>query len=382
MATPSLPTVGHIKDNFLPGSEAFIFSLIRSLKGYHSIVLDRHAQQNPNLFPFAHHHSPVTKLGQLAGTLERMSLRLLGHSPYLERILRSERVKLLHAHFGQLGALFVPVARRHRLPLVTSFYGTDVSVFAPHPAWRERFDRLWEYGSRVLVVGPAMAARLATLGCPEEKITVLPLSLDLQIFNFIEHRPSPEGGPTCILSAGRLIPVKGMDVLLRAVAALRYHGPLSVWIAGDGPERAALEHLSRMLKLEKVVSFLGWMKHAEMAALMAQAHLFVLASRTDPASGQMEGSPTVLLEAQATGLPVVSTFHGDVPFIVQHGKSGILVPEGDPDALADALDLLLRQPEQWGRLGEAGRVFVERSHDRKQGAAQLEQVYYACMRGR
>lgn len=375
----SQPVIAHVKDHFLPRSETFIFTLIAALRRYRSIILNRHARRNAELFPIQGHHSPVERFGSWAGPLERLALRLLGRSPYLEYILRTEQVRLIHAHFGQLGALFVPVARRHGLPLVTSFYGTDVAVFAVHPCWRHRFEALWEYGVRFLGVGPAMAERLVNLGCPADRLEILPLTVDLREFGFIERRPRPDDEPIRILSVGRLIPVKGMDILLRAIAALNSRHPLQLWIAGDGPQRPRLEHLADELGLGEKVTFLGWVEYTRMAELMAQAHLFVLASRTDPQTGETEGSPTVLLEAQAVGLPVVSTLHGDIPFIVRQGETGVLVPEGDAEALAAALDDLLTHPERWPEMGRAGRALVESRHDMHRVGAQLERVYDRCL---
>jgi glycosyltransferase involved in cell wall biosynthesis len=103
----------------------------------------------------------------------------------------------------------------------------------------------------MLVLGPQMADRLAAYGCPEEKMSVLPLSIDVRKFAVFERRPPPAGDPICILSAGRLVAVKGMDVLLRAAAVLRRRHPIRIWIAGDGPERSALERLSRTLDLDR-----------------------------------------------------------------------------------------------------------------------------------
>ena len=372
-------TIAHVKDHFLPRSETFIFTLIRALRWYRSIILDRHKRQHAEEFPVERHYSPAERFGVWAGVLERLSLRWLRYSPYLEHVLRAERVGLIHAHFGQLGALFAPVARRHELPLVTTFYGMDISVFAVRPAWQRRFQALWEYGTRFLALGPAMAQRLQAAGCPEEKIEVLPLPLDLNTFTFVERQPPSAGEPVRLLSVGRLVPQKGMDILLRAVATLKPSRPFQLWIAGDGPQRPSLERLAAELNLGDKVSFLGWLSHAEVAEHMARAHLFVLASRTDPNTGDTEGSPTVLLEAQAMGLPVISTLHADIPFIVRDGETGVLVPEGNIEALASALDDLLRHPERWVEMGRAGRTLVESRHEMSHVGARLKAIYDQCL---
>ena len=379
MAVAPTTIVAHVKDRFLPRSETFIFTLIRALRRYRSVILDRHKRQHAEEFPVERHYSPAERFGVWAGVLERLSLRWLRYSPYLEHVLRTERVGLIHAHFGQLGALFVPVARRYGLPLVVSFYGADLSVFAQHPAWQRRFQALWAHAHCFVALGPGMMKCLETLGCPAERITVVPLAIDVNRFSFAERKAPHRGEPIRILTVGRLVPKKGVDILLRAIKALGSYLPLKLWIAGDGPQRPALERLADELGIREVVTFLGWVEHTRVAELMAQAHLFVLASRTDPRTGETEGTPTVLLEAQAMGLPVVSTHHGDIPFIVRDGESGLLVPEGDAEALAGALDTLLTHPGRWAEMGRAGRALVESRHEMSRVGARLERIYDRCL---
>jgi colanic acid/amylovoran biosynthesis glycosyltransferase len=224
-----------------------------------------------------------------------------------------------------------------------------------------------------------MVEHLKVLGCPAERITIVPLAVDTRRFIFTERKPLGRGKPVRLLTVGRLVPKKGVDILLQALAILKPHHFVQLWIAGDGPQRPELERLADELDLRDIVTFLGWVEHSQITELMAQADLFVLASRIDLATGETEGSPTVLLEAQAMGLPVISTFHGDIPFIVQHGETGILVPEGNVEALAGALDELLRRPERWADMGRAGRVLMESRHDVHRVGARLERVYDECL---
>ncbi len=367
--------VGHIKDHFLPRSETFIYAQVTGLRRYRALVLDRHRRQHRDLFPFDAHESPAERFGPWAGWLERLALRAVGRSPYLEWVIQRANVRILHAHFGQLGALFAPVARRHRLPLITSFHGVDVSRFARAPAWRDRFQLLWRCGQRFVAVGPKMAETLISLGAPRERVTIIPVPVNAQRFTYRERLPPGRGDPVHLLTVGRLVPKKGVDILLKAFARLSGGTPVHLWIVGDGPERTRLENLAHTLGLGQRVVFWGWQPPDQVAHLMAKAHIFVLASRTDPVTGETEGTPTVLLEAQARGLPVISTRHADIPFIVREEESGILVPENNVEALAAALETLLRHPERWPHMGRAGRTLIEERHDTPRVIAQLEDLY-------
>ncbi len=372
------PTVAHIKDNFLPKSETFIYTLISSLSTWHPIVLDRHTYQNEELFPFKAYYSPATKYGKLAGLAERAALRYSGISPYLSSVIKQQNVKILHAHFGQLGALFAPVSRRYQLPLITSFYDNDISVFAQNPKWSSRFQKLWQTGVQFLALSPYMRDKLASLGCPPQKIAILPLCIDMTKFAYAPH-PAPQNGqPVNLITVGRLVPKKGIDILLRSLAQCPPH--IHLTIVGDGPEKQALLKQTRQLQLEQRVNFTGWVNNETVAQLMNRADIFVLASRTNPVDGAMEGTPTVLLEAQARGLPVVATRHAGIPDIVADGESGILVPENDAKALAQAIhQILLMPPEQWLSLGQTGRQLVTQKHDRYIVARQLEAIYEKCL---
>lgn len=375
-------TVAHFKDHFLPLSETFIYNLLQGLPEVNAIILNRFRQQNAGIFPVQTHISPGESLGSWAGWLERAALRTLGRSFYLESAIQKHRVDLIHAHFGQLGALIAPVARRRKIPLITSFYGIDISVFARDPAWAPRFARLWQTSRRVLALGPWMQQQLAQVGCPPPKIEILPLAVNVTQFDFRRRFYPQAEEPVRLLTIGRLIPKKGIDVLLQALAILREtrREPVHLTVGGDGPQRPALEQLTRQLDLADRVHFAGWLTAEQCTQQMANAHLFILASRRDPVTGETEGTPTVLLEAQACGLPVVATNHADIPFIVRHGESGLLADEGSPAALAAVLAEMLAHKQEWPAMGQAGRDYVSAVHDGRHVGVQLQNIYLKCLR--
>ena len=123
------------------------------------------------------------------------------------------------------------------------------------------------------------------------------------------------------------------------------------------------------------VRLLGWQNQERCRREMQDADIFLAPSVVD-ADGRGEGgAPTTILEAQAMGMPVVSTRHCDIPYVTRPGESALLVGERDDEALAEALVELLEQPERWSQMGRAGRDHVERHHDVTVEAARLEEIY-------
>jgi colanic acid/amylovoran biosynthesis glycosyltransferase len=199
------------------------------------------------------------------------------------------------------------------------------------------------------------------LGCPKAKLRTLPVGLDLKEFPF-QERTLPAGQPVRLLTVARLVEIKGHEFALRAVAQLRRSIPaLRYDIVGDGPLQKPLESLVAELGLNDTVVFHGACAGDTVKSLMAQAHLFLLCSVN--VEGDQEGQGLALQEAQACGLPVVATAHGALPEGLLAGRSGFLVPERDPQALAERLNYLIKHAAEWPALGRAGRAFVENRYD-------------------
>jgi colanic acid/amylovoran biosynthesis glycosyltransferase len=178
-----------------------------------------------------------------------------------------------------------------------------------------------------------------------------------------------------LLTVARLVEKKGLAPSIRAVARVRANHPnLRYDIVGEGPLRGELERLIGSQGLSGIVTLHGAREGEQVRKMMEQAHLFVLGSMT-AADGDQEGTPVSLLEAQACGLPVLSTDHAGISEIVLPGRSGVLVPEGDETRLAEGLADLLAHPEAWPSMGREGRTLVETSHDRDRQVRRLVALY-------
>ncbi|MCP3903970.1 MAG: colanic acid biosynthesis glycosyltransferase WcaL [Planctomycetes bacterium] len=269
-------------------------------------------------------------------------------------LLDRPRFDAVHCHFGPAG---VTGAMLHELgvlrgPLVATFYGHDVTRY-PQERGGDVYRRLFDRAALVLALDPVMRDRLEALGAKPEQLDVHPLAVDCRRFTPTGH--APPRPPLRLLSVGRLVEKKGFADGLRAVALARARGlPVAYHIAGDGPLDRELRALADELGIADAVHFAGAVGHEDVPALMAGAHALIAPS-VRASDGDEEGTPTVILEAMASGLPVVATRHAGIPHQVDEGVTGWLVDEHDVEAMAERI-ARLEDADLAGRLGSAGRA--------------------------
>lgn len=304
------------------------------------------------------------------------SLSILYRLAKLSAVSRSYDV--IHAHFGPVGNSFRFVRQSWRAPMLVSFHGYDFSA-TPRQQGPAVYQKLFSTADLVTVNSNYMGQQLQRLGCSPDKIRKLSYGIDLEKYPF-RPRTLARDEPVRIVTVGRLVEKKGIEYVIRALAQVaRRHPSLRYDVIGDGPLRQPLEQLAREQSIGDVVQFHGALSGERVRALLDQAHLFVLASVTAQ-DGDQEGTPVSLLEAQAAGLPVLSTFHSGIPEIVPDGESGWLVPERDPEGLAERLTNLLEHPEMWTSCGSQGRKFVEAGFTRTKCINDLLGIYSELQR--
>ena len=309
----------------------------------------------------------VFKYGKTA-----LSLRLL----YIVISFLDKKFDIIHCHFGPngiIGAYLKEIGISGKL--ITTFHGYDMSVFIVNNS-NNIYKKLFFKGDLFLPISNYWKRKLIRLGCNEKKIIVHRTGINLEKFNFFERRKQ-SGEPIKILTIGRLVEKKGHEYAIRAIAKIIQENKninIEYIIAGDGPLKNKLESLVLKLGIKNYIKFLGAVEQDEVLALYQQAHIFVLPSIT-ARNGDQEGIPVVLMEAQATGLPIISTYHTGIPEVVVDGKTGFLVPEEDVDALAERLEYLIEHPELWPDMGHAGRKFVEEKYDIKRLNQNLVEIY-------
>ena len=313
--------------------------------------------------------------------LWRLLFKLFGfiHPRWLNSI-KAYSPCLIHAHFGLGGVWALPLSHQLNIPLVVTFHGFDLSISQlqksvslsrkyEYELYLKRLPSLFEKADLCIAVSKYMYSKLLEKGCPENKAMVHYIGTNLDYFTpdrTITREP-------IILFVGRLVEKKGGNFLIQAMEKVQAAMPdVKLVMIGDGPLRTELETLAHQ-KLENY-EFLGKQPLEIVKYWMNTAMILCVPSVT-AATGDMEGLPTVIMEGQAMGLPVVSTFHSGIPEIIIHEKTGLLTKEKDWQTLGDYLLLLLKNQEMREYFAEMGRNYVQENFDIKQNTAKLEEIY-------
>jgi rhamnosyl/mannosyltransferase len=287
--------------------------------------------------------------------------------------LRRLAPDVVHLHFPNPMGDLAYLLSGWRAPVVMTYHA---DIAKPRPAlwlYRRVFRRLERHVRRIIVSSEAFLASSESLSRYREQCVVIPFGVDPESFALrdreleIVERLAQEHGRPLALFLGVLRPYKGLQILLQAMGRVRGH----LLVAGRGPHRAQLEAVARRLGVADRVTFVGEVSETERRLLLHACDVFVL-----PALDRRESFGIAQLEAMACGKPVVSS---DLPtgvrVVNQHGRTGLLVPPGDPDALAEALNRLLGDVALRAELGQAAREQVEREFSREAMIERTLAVY-------
>ncbi len=292
--------------------------------------------------------------------------------------VRQAPYDILHVQFGNLGPGAVKLLARRATggALVTSFRGADATKHLPaDPA---AFRALFRRGDLFLPVSDDLRQLIVAAGAPPARTAVHYSGIDLRRFAYAPRSFAPDEAVR-VLFVGRLVDKKGVRYALEAFARSQRTAEaagreLRFALVGSGPLEAELKATAAGLGVGEAVEFLGSMQQDGVVRELERSHLLLAPSVTAP-SGDKEGIPTVIMEAMASGLPVISTLHGGIPELVEDGVSGFLVAERDVEALAERLSLLVERDELRTSMGAAGRRKVEADFDDDKLNDRLEARY-------
>ena len=274
-------------------------------------------------------------------------------------------IAAFHVHFGPNFIEFEPLFQALDTFLIVSFYGYDASKYILENGER-CYDNLFRRANLITTPTECMKNELIRIGCPQHKIIVHRCGVEIpeQV-----QKKEKTAEMVTMLSVARFVEKKGIEFSLRAVALCPNRANFRYRIIGDGPLKSHLMDLAGKLGISDTVEFLGFLPIEKIREEMAAADIVVLTSVT-AANGDQEGLPVTLVEAQAMGLPVISSYHSGIPELVIHGSTGLLSPERDVKQIAVQMDMLVNNPEMRSSMGTNGRqrahteFNIERLNDR------------------
>jgi glycosyltransferase involved in cell wall biosynthesis len=369
------PAIGIFRHTLLPPSETFIAEQASHISNFDVHFFGREPGSGDFDLPNRH-----TIQNNNKRFIERSFYTLTGQNRRLMKKIKSVDPVLLHAHFGVEGVYALPFARQLGIPLVTTFHGFDATkryidlIRSGKISWYNfviKMRMLKHQGDCFIAVSNYIRSKLIQRGFPPEKIVVHYIGID-------PHRFTPddkEDDGQTILTVGRLVEKKGTEYLLKSVHKIKQSIPdVKLNIVGDGPLRSSLEKLTYELGLSNCVIFYGALSYEKVVNIMKKATVFCLPSIT-ASDGDAEGLGLVLLEASASGNPVIGTMHGGIPEVVCDGENGFIVPEKNVSALTDRILLLLKNPVLRREIAVKGRKWVECNFDITKQGEKLDQIY-------
>ncbi|MGA9378282.1 MAG: glycosyltransferase [Phormidium sp.] len=374
----SNPKVVFFCGRLLPPSETFIKAQGEGLQQFTPYYVGSRLVKG---LPLPSERTLTVNQGGVVGNLEEVIFKLSGFAPKLDRQLQELQPTLIHAHFGVCGTLALPLMQRLKLPMIVTFYGLDATMKDAYAKWESithriylrRREALKREASLFIAVSEFIKEKLIEQGFPAEKIVAHYYGVDTEKFT-----PDPAvPRESVVLFVGRLAEKKGCEYLIQAMAQVQEQiSHVKLVIIGDGPLRENLEALAA--KSLPNYQFLGLQSSDVVRSWMNRSLLLAVPSVT-ASTGDSEGLPTVVVEAQSMGLPVVGSIHAGIPQAVVHGETGFLAPERDGKALAEYILRLLKDPTLWQRCSVNGQQRVRDKFDLSKQTRILEDIYRSIL---
>ncbi|MBT51977.1 MAG: glycosyl transferase family 1 [Mameliella sp.] len=365
--------------SFSRQSETFIRAHVRTILPDRTVLICEDGRGSEtlglpvlsNIDPYPNPCSALDRLGRAARFQwsVHVARTLRGENERrLREFFEQHRVTHCLAQFGPTGCKLTRATRRAGVKLYVHFHGYDATSLPREARWRREYRRLFRQAAGVIAPSQFILERLVALGCPQEKLHVSSCGIAPDQFPPSTH----EAGQ--VLAVGRFVEKKAPLTTVRAFATAAGEIPgAHLHMVGDGPLLAPAQALAADLGVTGRITFHGAQPHDAVRALLARASLFVQHSVTAP-NGDTEGLPVAILEAMASGVPVVSTRHSGIPEAVQEGETGLLVEEHDTEGMARAMAHLLSHPDLAAAIGQAAVPHVRAAFSHEATAARLRKI--------
>jgi glycosyltransferase involved in cell wall biosynthesis len=304
---------------------------------------------------------------------------LLGRT--IVNAVKNLKPKLIHAHFGNDGVAAIPLKRNLGIPLITSFYGYDLSdkleILRPY------YKSLKNEGDLFIALSKDMKKDLLKIGFPESKIVIHHLGVQCKELEAVKKGTCNNRNDFIFLTVARFSERKGIQDTIKAFYYVVSKYPdAKLRIVGDGPYKSELVKLVDRLQLNKSITFIDNFQalnpRKTVLEEMANCDVFILTSYLT-SNGSKEGTPIVLMEAQALGKPCISTFHAGIPEVVRHKQTGILVKERDVPAISNAMITFINDSAIVNDFGNNGKLHIYNKFNNEIQIKKLSKLYFSLL---
>jgi colanic acid/amylovoran biosynthesis glycosyltransferase len=382
--------VFHFVHAYLYPTENWCYRLIKNLPEDTQVTIVTEALRGPEAFPLpkATFLTPLLAR-QIAVEFRPLTmavglLRLFVNQLWARRVAREgRRADVFHAHFSFMGVGYVELARLLGKPMIVSFYGYDYEWIPKNrPGWKEKYRSLFQRATLFLVEGTAGRDKLIRQGCDAEKIRIMHLGVDVD--QIPVHRRTKNENELSLVQVATFTGKKGQATTAAAFIKAAPSCPqMTLTFVGKDPDglRGPIEATIAEAGLAARVRFIDFIDFAKLHQFLADFQVFVHPSIHTESGDSEGGAPVVLLDAQATGMPILSTRHCDIPEEVVDGATGLLVDEGDSDGLAATMRRFYEMDAaEYTAFARAARAHVEAHYESKQCARVLHGHYQEAIR--
>ena len=311
---------------------------------------------------------------KLSRTLFRSGIERERNAAYL-KVFAEYKIDAVLAEYGGCGVWSAEACRQAGIPLIVHFHGHDVSDNSILKMFEDTYPQMFQTADALIAVSQAMREKLISLGASPDKIHYNPYGVDCEKF----FGAQPETSPPLFIAVGRFTAKKAPQNTLTAFAEVARSRPeAKLVMIGDGPLLNESKELAQKLSIDKAVSFLGGQPHEVIEQEMRRARCFVQHSVVAP-SGDSEGTPVAIIEAGATGLPVIATRHAGIPDVVVEGETGFLVDEGDVQGMAKYMLQLADDAELAGRMGTTAQKHIQSNFSQQRSLSRLWGIIESCI---
>lgn len=308
--------------------------------------------------------------------------------PFLVNQAKNHNAQILHSHFGNQGWQNLVSARQAKLKHIVTFYGFDVNYLPKqYSFWLKRYQTLFQEVDYILCEGSHMSQCIIKMGCPENKVKVHHLGVSVDTILF-QPRQWDYSQPLRVLIAASFVEKKGIPYALEALAILQQQNsiPLQITLIGDArqekrqqQEKQKIMQTIERYNLQSNIKLMGYQPYSIFLEEAYQHHIFLSPSVTSSDGDTEGGAPVSIIEMVASGMPIISTRHCDIPEVIQDGKTGLLADERDTDGLVKNLQWLVDHPQKWAEMLQAGRKYIEEEYNVKTQGQRLAELYQSLV---